>query len=73
MDSLLDCGDIGYQYGIDNNLTSEFLQYTFLEWFKDTEKATVSKTLRNKNAHNIEIDENILDHLEAPVIDNKDA
>ena len=41
-----------------------FILNLFHSWFKNTEKETIRKTLRNTNgAYSIKIDENIVDHL----------
>lgn len=57
--------NIAYQYGIANQLTAQFVLYTFREWFKSTEASTIAKNLRNtRGRHNIEIDERILDKID---------
>ena len=56
--------NIGYQYNIDSEVLAMFILNLFHSWFKNTEKETIRKTLRNTNgAYSIKIDENIIDHL----------
>lgn len=56
--------NIGYQYNIDSEVLAMFVLSLFHSWFKNTEKETIRKTLRNTNgAYSIKIDENIIDHL----------
>lgn len=56
--------NIGYQYNIDSEVLAVFILNLFHSWFKNTEKETIRKTLRNTNgAYSIKIDENIIDHL----------
>ena len=56
--------NIGYQYNIDSEVLAMFILNLFHSWFKNTEKETIRKTLRNTNgAYSIKIDENIIVHL----------
>lgn len=56
--------NIGYQYNIDSEVQALFVLNLFHSWFKNTEKETIRKTLRNTNGnYSIEIDENIIEHL----------
>lgn len=53
--------NIGYQYNIDIEVQALFVLNLFHSWFKNTEKDTIRKTLRNTNGrYSIEIDENII-------------
>lgn len=56
--------NIGYQYNIDSEVQALFVLHLFHSWFKNTEKETIRKTLRNTNGnYSIKIDEDIIDHL----------
>lgn len=56
--------NIGYQYGIDSEMQALFVLNLFHSWFKNTEKETIRKTLRNTNGkYSIGIDEDIIEHL----------
>lgn len=56
--------NIGYQYNIDSEVQALFVLNLFHSWFKNTEKETIRKTLRNTTGkYSIEIDENIIEHL----------
>lgn len=56
--------NIGNQYNIDSEVLALFVLSPFHSWFKNTEKETIRKTLRNTSgAYSIKIDENIIDHL----------
>lgn len=56
--------NIGNQYNIDSEVLALFVLSLFHSWFKNTEKETIRKTLRNTNgAYSIKIDENVIDHL----------
>lgn len=56
--------NIGYQYNIDSEVQALFVLNLFHSWFKNTEKETIRKTLRNTNGnYSIKIDEDIIDHL----------
>lgn len=56
--------NIGNQYNIDFEVQALFVLNLFHAWFKNTEKDTIRKTLRNTNGrYSIEIDENIIEHL----------
>lgn len=56
--------NIGYQYKIDSEKLALFVLNLFHSWFKNTEKETIRKTLRNTTGnYSIEIDENIIEHL----------
>lgn len=57
--------NIGNQYRLPRELTARFVCATFSEWFKNSEHKSVEKTLRTTTSRcNIEIDENILNHLD---------
>lgn len=52
--------NIANQYDIKPPATAEFAQFTFREWFANSEPTTIEKTLRNtKSTYKIEIDANI--------------
>ena len=52
--------NIANQYGLSRDLAAEFVMTTFSEWFKNTTRTTVVKTLRTTlGAHEIEINENL--------------
>lgn len=56
--------NIGYQYNIDSEVQALFVLNLFHSWFKNTEKETIRKTLRNTTGnYSIKIDEDIIDHL----------
>lgn len=56
--------NIGYQYGIDSEVLALFVLNLFHSWFKNTERESIRKTLRNTTGrYSIEIDENIIEHL----------
>jgi hypothetical protein len=56
--------NIGYQYNIDSEVQALFVLNLCHSWFKNTEKETIRKTLRNTTGnYSIEIDENIIEHL----------
>lgn len=56
--------NIGYQYNIDSEVQALFVLNLFHAWFKNTEKETIRKTLRNTNVnYSIKIDEDIIEHL----------
>lgn len=56
--------NIGYQYNIDSEVQALFVLNLFHSWFKNTEKETIRKTLRNTNGnYSIKIDEDKIDHL----------
>lgn len=56
--------NIGYQYNLDSEVQALFVLNLFHSWFKNTEKETIRKTLRNTNGnYSIKIDEDIIDHL----------
>ena len=56
--------NIGNQYNIDSEVLALFVLNLFHSWFKNTEKETIRKTLRNTTgAYSIKIDENIIEHL----------
>lgn len=62
--------NIGYQYNIDSEVQALFVLNLFHAWFKNTEKETIRKTLRNtKGNYSIEIDEDIIEHL--PMLEEK--
>jgi len=62
--------NIGYQYNIDSELLAMFVLNLFHAWFKNTEKETIRKTLRNTTGnYSIDIDENIFKHL--PILEEK--
>lgn len=52
--------NIANQYELSRDLAAEFVMTTFSEWFKNTTRTTVVKTLRTTlGAHEIEINENL--------------
>ena len=56
--------NIGNQYNIDAEVLAMFVLNLFHSWFKNTERESIRKTLRNTTGkYSIEIDENIIDHL----------
>ena len=56
--------NIGYQYNIDTEILAIFVLTLFHSWFKNTERESIRKTLRNTSGKfSIEIDENIIEHL----------
>lgn len=56
--------NIGYQYNIDSEVLAMFVLNLFHSWFKNTERESIRKTLRNTTGkYSIEIDENIIEHL----------
>lgn len=56
--------NIGNQYNIEPELLALFVLNVFHTWFKNTEKESIRKTLRNTTGrYFIEIDENIIEHL----------
>lgn len=56
--------NIGNQYNIDSEVLALFVLNLFHSWFKNTERESIRKTLRNTTgAYSIKIDENIIDHL----------
>ena len=56
--------NIGNQYNIDAEVLALFVLSLFHSWFKNTEKDSIRKTLRNTTGkYSIEIDENIIEHL----------
>ncbi|WP_270777003.1 hypothetical protein [Segatella buccae] len=56
--------NIGNQYNIDSEVLALFVLSLFHSWFKNTEKETIRKTLRNTaGTYTIEIDANIIEHL----------
>lgn len=58
--------NISYQYNIDTEILAVFVLNLFHAWFKNTEKESIRKTLRNTiGKFSIEIDENIIEHLPA--------
>lgn len=53
--------NIANQHGISRDLAAEFVMRTFHEWFKNTTRTTVVKTLRTTlGTHDIEISEKLL-------------
>lgn len=53
--------NIANQYGLSRDLAAEFVMTTFSEWFKNTTRTTVVKTLRTTlGAHEIEINEKLV-------------
>lgn len=53
--------NIAFQYGIEGELTAEFLLTTFREWFANSTLDTIRKNLRTTTGrHSIEIDEHII-------------
>lgn len=53
--------NIGYQYNIDSEVLAMFVLNLFHSWFKNTERESIRKTLRNTTGkYSIEIDENII-------------
>lgn len=57
--------NIGNVYGYPLDLTAQFVCATFPAWFANTERTTVERTLRTTRGQvNIEIDPNLLSHLE---------
>lgn len=62
--------NIGYQYNIDTEVQALFVLNLFHSWFKNTERESIRKTLRNTTGkYSIEIDENIIEHL--PMLEEK--
>ena len=62
--------NIGYQYKIDSEVLAMFVLNLFHSWFKNTERESIRKTLRNTNGkYSIDIDENIIEHL--PMLEEK--
>lgn len=56
--------NIGYQYNIDAEVLAMFVLNLFRSWFKNTERESIRKTLRNTTGkYSIYIDENIIEHL----------
>lgn len=56
--------NIGNQYNIDAEVLAMFVLSLFHSWFKNTEKDSIRKTLRNTTGtYSIEIDANIIEHL----------
>lgn len=56
--------NIGNQYNIDSEVLALFVLNLFHSWFKNTERESIRKTLRNTTgAYSIKIDENIIEHL----------
>lgn len=56
--------NIGYQYNIDSEVLAMFVLNLFHSWFKNTEKESIRKTLRNTTGiYSIDIDEHIIEHL----------
>lgn len=52
--------NIANLYGLSRDLAAEFVMTTFCEWFKNTTRSTVVKTLRTTHGtHDIEIDEKL--------------
>lgn len=62
--------NIGNQYNIDAEILAMFVLNLFHSWFKNTERESIRKTLRNTNGkYSIDIDENIIEHL--PMLEAK--
>lgn len=62
--------NIANQYNIAPSVTGQFVLNTFSAWFAKSELTTVVKNLKNtQGAYNIEIDTNILEHLDKEVSD----
>lgn len=62
--------NIGNQYNIDTEVLAMFVLNLFHSWFKNTERESIRKTLRNTNGkYSIDIDENIIEHL--PMLEEK--
>ncbi len=62
--------NIGYQYKIDSEVLAMFVPNLFHSWFKNTERESIRKTLRNTNGkYSIDIDEDIIEHL--PMLEEK--
>lgn len=56
--------NIGNQYNIDTEVLALFVLVFFHSWFKNTEKDSIRKTLRNTTGkYSIEIEENIIELL----------
>lgn len=62
--------NIGNQYNIDAEVLAMFVLNLFHSWFKNTERESIRKTLRNTTGkYSIDIDENIIEHL--PMLEEK--
>lgn len=62
--------NIGNQYNIDAEVLAMFVLNLFHSWFKNTERESIRKTLRNTTGkYSIDIDENIIEHL--PMLETK--
>ena len=54
--------NIANQYHIDGMLTAQFVQYTFIAWYRGADTKNISKRLKNTDGrYRIPIDEHILD------------